>query len=92
MATRVVSVKIERGWIPTRKWIAAQVVAVGAIATSAIVTGWNVDETTACVAWAVQAATTYLLPNAAAPGGVPDSEIVPGTAKVEGGTSHVRGT
>ena len=59
------------GWIPTRKWIAAQVIGLGGIATSAIESGWDATESKLCVALAVQAAVTYLLPNDPAPGGVP---------------------
>ena len=50
-------------WTPSRKWIAAQVVGIGGIATSAIESGWDATESKLCVALAVQAAVTYLLPN-----------------------------
>lgn len=57
---------------PTRKWIAAQVVALGAIAIAAATTGtWDTEETVALIGWAVQAATSYLVPNDSTPGGVP---------------------
>jgi hypothetical protein len=66
----------KKGWIPTHKWIAAQVVALAGIATSAIDSGWDATETKLCIAWAVQAGVTYLLPNDSAPGGVPDAKVV----------------
>lgn len=58
---------------PTRKWIAAQVVALGAVATSAIESGWDDTEWKLLIGIAVQAAVTYLLPNDQTPGGVPDA-------------------
>lgn len=78
------------GWIPTRKWLAAQVVAVAGIATSAVESGWDVTETKLCIAVGVQAIVTYLLPNSSAPGGVPDATKPPAPAVVEGGSSHLR--
>ena len=77
------------GWIPTRKWIAAQVVAAAGIATSAVDSGWDATETKLCIAVVVQAIVTYLLPNDSAPGGVPDA-TKPTPAVVEGGSSHLR--
>lgn len=68
---RAAAEKTASGWVPTRKWIAAQVVAAAAIATSAVDSGWDGSETKLAIAWAVQAAVTYLLPNADTPGGVP---------------------
>lgn len=62
------------GWIPTRKWIAAQIVAIAGIATSWVESGWDQTETKLCIAVAVQAAVTYLLPNEQTPGGVPDAK------------------
>ncbi len=62
------------GWIPTRKWIAALVVAAAGVATSAVESGWDVTETKLCIAVAVQAVVTYLLPNEPTPGGVPDAK------------------
>jgi len=38
-------------------------VGIGGIATSAIESGWDATESKLCVALAVQAAVTYLLPN-----------------------------
>ena len=65
----------EKTWLPTRKWIAAQVVAAAAIATSAVDSGWDGSETKLAIAWAVQAAVTYLLPNEDTPGGVPEKTV-----------------
>ena len=57
--------------LPTRKWIAAQVVAAAGIATSAIDSGWDATETKLVIAVLVQATVTWLLPNDSTPGGVP---------------------
>lgn len=56
-------------WTPTRKWLAAQVVALGALAASAIESGWDDLETKLAIGIAVQAIVTYLLPNEKTPGG-----------------------
>lgn len=61
----------KKSLLPTRKWLAAQVVGAAAIATSAIDSGWDATESKLVVALAVQAAVTYLLPNENTPGGVP---------------------
>jgi hypothetical protein len=58
-------------WVPTRKWWAAQAVALAGIATSYVDSGWDATETKLCIAVAVQAVVTYLLPNEDTPGGVP---------------------
>jgi hypothetical protein len=60
-----------KSWLPTRKWWAAQVVALAAVATSWVESGWDDTESKLVIAWAVQAAATYLLPNDDTPGGVP---------------------
>jgi len=61
--------------LPTRKWIAAQVTALAAIAVMYITTGaWDTEESVALIGWLVQAATTYLVPNEPTPGGVPLSK------------------
>lgn len=73
--TATVKAKVQRGWMPTRKWIAAQVVALGGLAVSAIESGWDDTEWKLLVGIAVQAASTYLLANAPAPGGVPDATV-----------------
>jgi hypothetical protein len=57
--------------MPTRKWWAAQAVAVAGIATSYVDSGWDATETKLCIAVLVQAAVTWLLPNEQTPGGVP---------------------
>lgn len=72
-AQSVAVADVERGWIPTRKWIAAQVVALGALAASAIESGWSDAEWKILAAIVVQALTTYLLGNDLTPGGVPDA-------------------
>jgi hypothetical protein len=79
-------VDIERGWIPTRKWIAAQVTAlVGVILM--LVTGDTTvtdPEKVAIGTFVVQAVTTYLVPNQTTPTGVPDTKAV-AVAGPEGG-------
>jgi len=58
--------------LPTNKWWAAQVVALGAVLTLWVTTGhWARDESVALIGFFVQAATTYLVPNSTAPGGIP---------------------
>ena len=66
-ATPMVSTRL-----PTRKWWAAQIVALGALVTLWVTTGhWAKDESLALIGLIVQASTTYLVPNAPTPGGVP---------------------
>lgn len=61
-----------KSWMPTRKWWAATLVALGAIATLWVSKGtFDRDVAIALIAAVVQAATTYLLPNQDTPGGVP---------------------
>lgn len=73
--TRVRSAAIKSA-APTRKWVAAQVVALAAIATMYVSTGgWNQEESVALIGWFVQAATTYLVPNEDTPGGVPTKPV-----------------
>lgn len=51
-------------WVPSRKWMAAQVAAAAVIAVMWARTGsWDTEETVAAIGWLTQAATTYLLPN-----------------------------
>lgn len=57
--------------LPTRKWIAAQIVGAAGIATSAIDSGWDATESKLVIALLVQALVTWLLPNDPTPGGVP---------------------
>lgn len=66
---------VKNGWIPTRKWLAAQAVALGGIATSAIDSGWDATEWKLLIGVAVQALVTYVLPNLDSPGGVPDATV-----------------
>jgi hypothetical protein len=62
----------KKSWLPTRKWWAATVVALGAIATLWVTTGaFDRDVAIAVIGAVVQAATTYLVPNQDTPGGVP---------------------
>lgn len=72
---RTRAVAMRPGWLPTRKWCAALLVALGGLATSAIESGWDATEWKLLVAIAVQAGVTYLLPNSDAPGGVPDAKV-----------------
>jgi len=62
----------KKSWLPTRKWWAATVVALGAIATMWVTKGaFDRDVAIAAIAAVVQAATTYIVPNQDTPGGVP---------------------
>jgi hypothetical protein len=62
----------KKSWLPTRKWWAATVVALGAIATLWVTNGaFDRDVAIAAIAAVVQAATSYLVPNQDTPGGVP---------------------
>ncbi|NAZ77091.1 hypothetical protein GTQ99_16930 [Kineococcus sp. T13] len=57
---------------PTRKWLVAQITALGALLTLLLTTGgWGAEENVALVGYLVQALTTYLVPNLDTPGGVP---------------------
>jgi hypothetical protein len=57
---------------PTKKWLAAQAVAVGAILTSGLESGFDKTELVLLVGAVVQAFVTYMLPNDKTPGGVPE--------------------
>lgn len=62
--------------IPTRKWVAARIVALAGIATMwATTSGWDVEETIALIALLSEAGTSYLLPNLNTPGGVPTKTV-----------------
>jgi hypothetical protein len=62
----------KKSWLPTRKWWAATVVALGAIATLWVTKGaFDRDVAIAVIGAFVQAATTYIVPNQDTPGGVP---------------------
>lgn len=50
-------------WVPSRKWFAAQAVALGALVTSAVESGWDATEWKLVIGIVVQAIVTYLLPN-----------------------------
>lgn len=67
---------VKNGWIPTRKWLAAQALALAGLATSAIESGWDATEWKLLVAIVAQAAVSYVLPNVDTPGGVPDAKVV----------------
>ena len=62
---------MKKSWYPTRKWVAAQAVALGALATSTIDSGWDDLESKLLVGIVVQAAVSYFLSNKNTPGGVP---------------------
>lgn len=59
--------------LPTRKWAARTVVALGGLATTwASTGGWETEETLMAITIAVAAVTSYLVPNGDEnPGGVP---------------------
>jgi|tagenome__1003787_1003787.scaffolds.fasta_scaffold20832462_1 hypothetical protein len=66
-----VSASTKSYW-PTRKWWAATVIALGAIATLWVTKGeLDKDVMLAAIGVIVQAITTYLVPNQDSPGGVP---------------------
>lgn len=66
--------KSKSGWVPNRKWAAARVTAVGALATMWVSTGtWDQPESALAVALAVEAVTSYLVPN-----GTPAAQPQPG--------------
>jgi hypothetical protein len=67
----VTPVVTKKSWLPTRKWVAAQVVALGAVAVSWIESGWDATEEKLLIGIVVQALTTYLISNQDTPGGVP---------------------
>lgn len=61
-----------KSYWPTRKWWAATVVAIGAIATLWVTKGeFDRDVMLATIGAIVQAIATYLVPNQETPGGVP---------------------
>jgi hypothetical protein len=62
----------QKSWQPTRKWIAATITALGAIAVLWIQAGsFSMAVGIALVGAIVQALVTYVLPNDNTPGGVP---------------------
>lgn len=63
----------EKSWMPTRKWIAAEIAAVGTFLVALIQNEWQLSSElqVVLVGLVVQAVTTYLLKNADTPGGVP---------------------
>jgi hypothetical protein len=64
--------RFEKSWIPTRKWFAAQAAAVVMLGSEWFINGsWNKPLTMAAVGFLTQATTSYLIPNAGTPGGVP---------------------
>lgn len=64
--------------MPSRKWIVAQVTALGAIATMYITTqSWDQEESVAVIGWIVQAVSTYLVPNDPGAAGVKGQEGQP---------------
>ena len=57
--------------MPSRKWIVAQVTALGALLTMWTTTaGWDQEETVALIGLVVQAVSTFLIPNAPDKAGV----------------------
>lgn len=74
MSINTPTTTVEKSWRPTRKWIAAQVVALGAVLTSWVESGWDDTESKLLVGIFVQAAVTYLVSNEDTPGGVPLQE------------------
>lgn len=67
-------VPAQKSWLPTRKWWAAEVAALGTLAVMLLTGNRDVvsdEEIVALVGFAVQAVGTYLIPNADTAGGVP---------------------
>lgn len=51
-------------WVPSRKWFANTIAALGAIGTSTVTTGgWDNAEWLALITLAVGASAAYLIPN-----------------------------
>lgn len=64
--------------IPSRKWLVAQVTALGALATMFVTTGsWDQEESVALIGLLVTAASTYLVPNAPGQSGIAGEEGQP---------------
>lgn len=60
---------------PTRKWVAARIIAIGALAAMAITAGGvSTEFWVALVGLIVEGAVSYLLPNQPTPGGVPTKQ------------------
>ncbi|MFB9376362.1 hypothetical protein ACFFKU_12765 [Kineococcus gynurae] len=58
---------------PTRKWWVTQITALAALATLVVTTGaWGTEASVATIGLLSQALVSYLVPNAATPGGVPE--------------------
>lgn len=67
---------MSKSLIPTRKWLVAQVTAAGAWLVAAIEAGWEINASLQILAVGVVvgAVSTWLIPNADTPGGVPTRE------------------
>jgi hypothetical protein len=74
----VATVRIQSGWIPTRKWFAALITGLLTIAGHALASGgWDNPEWAEVLTLASSLVIAYLVPNASTPGGAPDAKQVP---------------
>ena len=71
------TVQTKKSWVPTKKWIVAQVTALGGLAIMLLTGDSEVTdpEIIAVVTFFVQAIATYLVPNADTAGGVPRKAV-----------------
>lgn len=66
-----------KSWAPTRKWVAALITGLLAIAGTAVATdGWDDEEWAAAITLGSTLAVSYLTPNENTPGGVPLKKVV----------------
>jgi hypothetical protein len=74
-APGVPAATVTHGWLPTRKWFAALVTGIITIAGHALGSGgWDTAEWAEVLTLASLLATSYFVPNAPTPGGVPDAK------------------
>jgi tetrahydromethanopterin S-methyltransferase subunit D len=65
---------VQRGWLPTRKWLAGLITGLLTIVGHAVATSaWDKAEWAEVLTLASSLAVAYLVPNAPTPGGAPDA-------------------
>jgi hypothetical protein len=73
-APAVAVARVQRGWMPTKKWWAALISGLLTIGGHALgSSGWDTAEWAEVLTLASVLATSYLVPNAPTPGGAPDA-------------------
>lgn len=66
-----------KSWLPTRKWVAALLTGVLAIAGTAVATeGWDDEEWAALITLGSTLTVSYWTPNENTPGGVPLKKVM----------------